>query len=283
MAKHTAQKTRKGKKMASTINNSDFQAIGEICENSSVFEQPPEPPKCKYCGKEYILQEYTVKGMNRPFKAYCVPCNCLNEAEKKKKEEERKARLRERYQKANIGKRYIDITLEKLAEMGTEHIEDAQKYCKNFNPEGGASVHMIGDFGNGKTSVGYGILKKLLQKGFNGIHLTWIDVVNRYYYAKSFTSEEKVDRILYDLSCFDVVVLDEFVLNTKDEKEINFATELFDRWYKDNKCFVLINNPCDIIEMKKIPRLGKLLDRVREQADLWRFEHGSYRREKKGV
>ena len=141
---------------------------------------------------------------------------------------------------------------------------------------------MIGDFGNGKTSVGYGILKKLLQKGFNGIHLTWIDVVNRYYYAKSFTSEEKVDRILYDLSCFDVVVLDEFVLNTKDEKEINFATELFDRWYKDNKCFVLINNPCDIIEMKKIPRLGKLLDRVREQADLWKFEHGSYRREKKG-
>lgn len=245
-----------------------------------VINEHTEPQKCSICGKEYIPTK--IKIGNRESVVYALPCNCLEEREKQRKEEERRKnreeKLRLKYQRANIGKRYMNITLEILEEMGTENVAAAKKYVQDFNPESGASLHLIGEFGNGKTSVGYAILRELLQAGFNGIYLTWLDIVNRFYYAKSFNSEEKIEGVLVDLSNFDIIVVDEFVINLKDEREINLATELFDRLYRDNKCFVLINNPCDIADMKNVPRLGKLLDRVREQAEKLIFTHSSYRK-----
>ncbi len=255
------------------IKNSEFSTIGSLC--NEVMQEAAEPKKCKICGKPF--KAITVEALGRKTKVFAVDCDCYVKEQERREQQKRKTALRERYQRANIGKRYIDITLEKLEKLGTEHVADAQKYVKEFNPESGASLHLIGEFGNGKTSVGYAILRALLSKGFNGLYITWIDVVNRCYYAKSFNSQEKVDTILVDLSRFDILVLDELVINTKDDREVNLATELFDRLYRDNKCFVLINNPCDIQEMKTVPRLGKLLDRVREQAEKLIFKHSSYR------
>lgn len=259
------------------VKNNDFSTIGSLC--NEVMQEAAEPKKCKICGKLY--RAITIEALGRKTKVFAVDCDCHIKEQERKEQEKRKAALRERYQRANIGKRYIDITLEKLERLGTEHVADAQEYVENFNPESGASLHLIGEFGNGKTSVGYAILRALLSKGFNGLYITWIDVINRCYYAKSFNSQEKVDTILVDLSRFDIFVLDEFVINTKDDREVNLATELFDRLYRDNKCFVLINNPCDIQEMKTVPRLGKLLDRVREQAEKLIFKHSSYRLKKR--
>ena len=256
--------------MASTIK--------DCMEN--IINYHAEPEKCPICGKEFVPTK--IKFLNKERVIYCRDCNCLEEKEQREKEEERRRkreeRLRLKYQRANIGKRYIDMTLDKLEAMKTENIAAAKKYVEEFNPVSGASLHLLGEFGNGKTSVGYAILRELLENGYNGIYVTWLDIVNRFYYAKSFNSEEKIDGVLVDLSNFDIIVIDEFVINLKDEREINLATELFDRLYRDNKCFILINNPCDIADMKAVPRLGKLLDRVREQADKLIFKHSSYRK-----
>lgn len=257
------------------IKNSDFSTIGNLCEN--ILQEAAEPQKCEFCGKPYKKQTFNLECYNKISTVYCRDCDCYNKEQKKKEKKELEKALREKYERANIGKRYIDITLEKLTKLGTEHVATAKKYVDEFNPESGASLHLIGDFGNGKTSVGYAVLRALLQRNFNGLYITWLDIVNRCYYAKSFDSQEKIDKILHDLSRFDIIVLDELVINVKDDREVNLATELFDRLYRDNKCFVLINNPCDILAMKTVPRLGKLLDRVREQAEKLIFEHSSYR------
>lgn len=259
----------------STIKYSEFESVGSIVDN--IISKQAEPKKCEFCGKEYLETEIDVLG--RKSIVFCVPCDCLDKEQKKKEEAAAKERLREKFQKANIGKRYIGMTLEKLEKMGTEHIADAYDFIENFNPESGNSIHMIGIFGNGKTSVGYATVSALLKKGFNCVALTWSDIVSRCYNAKNFNTTETLEGILNGLSHFDLVMLDEFVVNIKDDKEINLATELFDRWYKDNKCFLLINNPCDIQDLRTVPRLGKLLDRVREQADKWVFEHKSYRQQ----
>ena len=108
--------------------------------------------------------------------------------------------------------------------MGTEHIAEAKTYVEKFNPENGRSIHMIGQFGNGKTSVGYGITKELLEKGFNAVSTTWTDFVSRCYYAKNFSSKETIEEILNGYSKFDFVMLDEFVINTKKEEETILAS-----------------------------------------------------------
>lgn len=259
----------------SAINNTDFSTIGSLC--GEIMQEAEKPRVCEFCGKPFAKTTLYLKFCNKTSVVYCRDCDCYTKEQERKEQEKRKKALREKYERANIGKRYIDITLQKLDELGTEHTKDALQYVKNFNPENGASLHLIGEFGNGKTSVGYATLRELLSCGFNGLYITWIDIVNRCYYAKSFNSQEKIDSILVDLSRFDILVLDEFVINLKDDREINLATELFDRLYRDNKCFILINNPCDIKDMKTVPRLGKLLDRVRQQAEILKFTHESYR------
>lgn len=258
--------------MATIINNSDFKNAGQVIDN--VLVQNSLPRTCQYCGKAYKPIELEVKGIKR--KVYAANCNCYDENKKKEEAQKHKEWLQEKFKKANIGKRYFDITLEKLEEWGTENIAAAKEYVSNFNPESGASIHMIGEFGNGKTSEGYAIIKALLPK-FNCLAITWNEIVTRCYYAKAFDATETVDQILNWLSQFDLLMIDEFVINIKDDKEINLATALFDNLYKDNKCFILINNPCDIIDIKKVPRLGKLLDRVKDQAKIFTFKHASYR------
>ena len=259
----------------SAIKDKDFATVGEVCDK--IIKDAAEPRVCEFCGKPFKQCTFEIKHMNKKTVVYCRDCDCWDKEQARKEKEKREKALRERYERANIGKRYIDMTLEKLAALGTEHIEDALKYVNEFDAESGASLHFIGEFGNGKTSVGYATLRELLSRGFNGLYITWIDIVNRCYYAKSFNSQETIDGILVDLSHFDIIVLDEFVINLKDDREINLATELFDRLYRDNKCFILINNPCDIKEMKTVPRLGKLLDRVRQQAKKLIFTNSSYR------
>ena len=202
------------------------------------------------------------------------------EAQLKAEEQRKKHRekLLERYQNANIGERYINTTLELLAKMGTENVAEAQEYVKNFNPASGKGLHFIGNFGNGKTSIGYALIKKLVNKGFNCLSTSWNELSLRCHYAKSYDTKETIEQILSDVSKFDFVMIDEFCPNCKDEKEIILATELIDRLYRNNKCFLVINNPCDIQAMKQVPRFGKALDRIREQTQKLIFQHESYRK-----
>lgn len=258
--------------MATVINNSDWQSSGQIIE--AIIKEAGRKHVCPKCGKEDVPCEVTRNGVKRI--VYASNCDCYEKEQKAKEEQKRKEWLQQKFKKANIGKRYADITLDKLEAMGTENVAAAKKYVENFNPESGASIHMIGEFGNGKTSEGYAIIKALLPK-FNCVSITWNEIVTRCYYAKAFDSSETIDQILKWLAQFDLIMIDEFVINIKDDKEINLATALFDNLYKDNKCFILINNPCDIVDMKKVPRLGKLLDRVKDQAEIFTFKHESYR------
>ena len=205
----------------STIKNTDFQKIGGLC--GAMLEQNSTPRKCEICGKPFVPVTLSVLGAQKT--VYAKNCNCYELKLQEKARKEREQKLREKYERANIGKRYIDITLEKLEALGTEHVADARKYVDEFNPEGGASLHLIGEFGNGKTSVGYATLRELLSRGFNGLYITWLDIVNRCYYAKSFNSQEKIEEILVDLCRFDIIVVDEFVINLKDDKEVNSQSE----------------------------------------------------------
>lgn len=258
--------------MDSLTNINDHKTQNNVI--SSLLAIGSVPKNCEYCGKPFVKTEVSMFGRKKT--VYALDCDCLTKKDKDDEKKRREEFLQNKFAKANIGKRYADITLDKLVKMGTENVFNAKKYVNEFDPESGKSIHMIGEFGNGKTSVGYAIVKELVPN-FNCVSITWNEFVTRCYYSKSFGSRETLEQILNWISQFDLVMLDEFCVNIKDDKEINLATELFDNWYKDNKCFILINNPCDIVDMKKIPRLGKLFDRAREQAEKFIFEHGSYR------
>lgn len=255
-----------------TIKGINQNALAE----EIVKNQPVDAPVCKYCGQKYISKAITFGG--KTINVWAVPCNCYDKAQIEAENKKRREKLVEKYQIANIGERYASITLEKLAQMGTENVQQAQKYVDNFNPISGKSLHFIGEFGNGKTSVGYSIVKSLIAKGFNCLSTSWNEFSLRCHYAKSYDTKETIEQILSDISKFDFVMIDEFCPNCKDEKEIILATEMIDRLYRNNKSFLIINNPCDIQAMKQVPRFGKALDRIREQSEKLIFRHESYRK-----
>ena len=230
---------------------------------------------CSYCGKPKKAEKVMTLGVERIM--YFVDCDCYQKEQEKNKKEKFAEFLKRRFKQANIGKRYKDITLEKLMELGTEYVLKADEYIKNFNPENGEGLHFVGTVGNGKTSLGHAILKKLLPD-WNCLYITWGEFVNRCQMSKSFTSDENIEQILVWIAQFDFVMLDEFVINTKSEFEVNLACELLDRWYRDNKCYLLINNPCDIQEMLTVKKLEKMFDRISEQTEKYVFTHKSYRR-----
>lgn len=230
---------------------------------------------CPICEKERERLEMIIGRTKRI--VWAVTCECLNLEQSKKDKKAQAESLKKKFSNANIGKRYENIALEMLEEMGTENVFEAFEYIKNFAPYSGKGLHFIGDFGNGKTSLGHAILKKLLPN-YNCVFITWTEFINRCNYARSFDSEETIEQILKWISKFDLVMLDEFTINIHSEQEINLACELFDRWYRDNKCFILINNICDISSMKKIPKLGKVFDRIFEQTKKCIFKAKSYRR-----
>lgn len=256
----------------STIKEINRNTVADSIESL----QSIEPPVCKYCGKQYIQQD--LKFHERTIKVWSVPCDCLDRVEAEEQRKKHREKLVEKYQIANIGERYASITLQKLAQMGTENVQQAQEYVDNFNPTSGKSLHFIGEFGNGKTSVGYSIVKKLIAKGFSCLSTSWNEFSLRCHYAKSYDTKETIEQILSDISKFDFVMIDEFCPNCKDEKEIILATEMIDRLYRNNKSFLIINNPCDIQAMKQVPRFGKALDRIREQSEKLIFRHESYRK-----
>jgi len=233
---------------------------------------------CLYCGKPKKAEIITVLGMEKT--VYCVDCDCYQKEQERIKKEKFAEFLKGRFKQANIGKRYENITLEKLIELNTEHASEVIKYIKDFKPESGNGLHFVGTVGNGKTSLGHAILKKLLPE-WNCLYITWSEFVNRCQMSKSFTSDENLEQILIWIAQFDFVMLDEFVINIKSEFEINLACELLDRWYRNNKCYLLINNPCDIQDMLTIKKLEKMFDRISEQTEKLIFEHKSYRRENK--
>lgn len=233
------------------------------------------PPVCQFCGLPKKKKIINLSGIDRI--VYCVVCDCYEKNELRKQKEKEEEFLRNKLATANIGSRYADITLERLKELGTEYTAEAQYYVDNFNPKSGKGLHFIGSFGNGKTSLGHSIIKELI-KAHNCLFITWSEFSSRCKNAESYSTDETIEQILKWITKFDLVMLDEFVINTRYETEINLACELFDRWYRDNKCFILINNPCDIEDMKKIPRLGKLLDRLSEQTTKLVFKNKSYRR-----
>lgn len=230
---------------------------------------------CSICQKQRKEETIEIMGIKRT--VWSDDCNCYAEKVAKEQKEKQVEFLKEKFKSANIGKRYEQVTLEQLIELKTEHTKEAEQYIKDFNPESGNGLHFIGTFGNGKTSLGHAILKKLLPD-YNCLFITWSEFITRCNYAKSFDSEETIEQILKWISRFDLVMLDEFVINTRYDNEINLACELFDRWYRDDKCYILINNPCDIEEMVKIKKLGKLFDRVHEQTTKLIFKNESYRR-----
>jgi len=202
-----------------TIKHSNFEKVGSIVD--SIIAKQADPKKCEFCGKEYIKADINVLG--RKSTVFCVPCDCIDKENQKKEESAAKERLREKFQKANIGKRYIGMTLEKLEKMKTEHVADAFQYVEKFNPESGNSVHMIGTFGNGKTSIGYATVSALLNKGFNCVAITWNDFISRCYNAKNFNTTETLQRVACPAPHGYLSFIDNFLFFTNSNNISSFS------------------------------------------------------------
>jgi DNA replication protein DnaC len=154
-------------------------------------------PVCEKCGGTgwIIVERATVSGAER--------CACLSEG--------RAERLEERSQ---IPPLYRDKTFENFNHLGEQELKrvlsEVKKYADEFDPLGPfPGLLLIGEPGTGKTHLAVAALRRIMQKGFEGVFTdfqTLLDRIRAGYDSSSNSSNKEAYRMALDS---EVLLLDD--------------------------------------------------------------------------
>ena len=242
--------------------------------------------RCKYCGKEYKLNENIPEFLPNAFKEkikYIPSCNCL-EIKMQEEYEERERRLeKERLQ--NKIKKYKDISVidKKLLNANfikaeqDKHIKLCQKYAEKFVKIGTAPQGLLlhGSVGTGKTFATACIANYLMENGKTVL------VMNLGLYLIKLKKEwdEAESNVLEYVKKCDLLIIDDFGVEKISEFVLDKAFALIDTRYRAEKPLIITTN----LSLKEITdKFGsRIADRLQEMCYPLRVEGQSKRTNRK--
>lgn len=242
--------------------------------------------RCKYCGKEYKLNENIPEFLPNAFKEkikYIPSCNCL-EIKMQEEYEERERRLeKERLQ--NKIKKYKDISVidKKLLNANfikaeqDKHIKLCQKYAEKFVKIGTAPQGLLlhGSVGTGKTFATACIANYLMENGKTVL------VMNLGLYLIKLKKEwdEAESNVLEYVKHCDLLVIDDFGVEKVTEFVLDKAFALIDTRYRAEKPLIITTN----LSMRDIENKfgSRIADRLQEMCYPLRVEGQSKRANRK--
>lgn len=242
--------------------------------------------KCKYCGKEYKLNENIPEFLPDTFKEkikYIPSCKC-HEIKMQEEYTEREKKLeKERLQ--NKIKKYKDISVIdrkllnadfKTAEQD-KHIKLCEKYAEKFVKVGTAPQGLLlhGSVGTGKTFASACISNYLMENGKTVL------VMNLGLYLIKLKKEwdEAESNVLEYVKHCDLLVIDDFGVEKVTEFVLDKAFALIDTRYRAEKPLIITTN----LSLKEITdKFGsRIADRLQEMCYPLRVEGQSKRTNRK--
>lgn len=207
--------------------------------------------KCKYCGKEYKLNDLEYiknfpKFIQEKIK-YIPDCNCLEKIQQEKFKQE-EIRL-ERKRVSNKIKKYKDVSImdNKLmkskfqtADMSDNHINLCKKYAEKFIKIGTApkGLYLYGSVGTGKTFASACIANYLMENGKTVL------VMNLGLYLIKLQrewAEAENDILNYVKNC-DLLVIDDLGVEKVSEWVLDKVFTLIDTRYRAEKPLIVTTN-----------------------------------------
>ena len=242
-------------------------------------------PKCKYCGRPYILNKHTdIYPESWKDKIKYIPaCDCLEKVMKYELEQREKEDDKER--QANRLKKYKDISVidKKLLNANfitaekDNHIRLCQKYAEKFVKIGTAPQGLLlhGSVGTGKTFASACISNYLMENGKTVL------VMNLGLYLIKLKKEwdEAESNVLDYVKRCDLLVIDDFGVEKITEFVLDKAFALIDTRYRAEKPLIITTN----LSLNEITEKfdSRISDRLQEMCYPLRVEGQSKRLNRK--
>lgn len=228
-------------------------------------------PKCKYCGKEYVLNTAKFLSVLSPEMQerlkYIPNCNCLEKEQEKELEKMEEERVRQCI--LNKIKRYKDISIidEKFktstfekANLEDKHMQLSQRFADKFIKKGTAptGIMFFGGVGTGKTYASNCIANYLMDNEKTVLVMNLSKYLNKL--QREWAEAEK-DVLSYVETC-DLLIIDDFGVEKTSEFVIEKTFGLVDTRYRSSKPMIITTNlNIQDIETKFGSRIG---DRIKE-------------------
>lgn len=202
------------------------QKIDQIMHDLETRQDFAEEPtdRCPYCdGYGNIIDE---KGARL--------CECA-----------KKEVIRFEIEQARIPKHYHEHTLQNF-ESNSSMLKGAQQkalsYIANYSLENHKGLYIYGPTGAGKTHISIGILKGLIERGFDGVFYNIVDLLDtiRATYDPQHPLDEK-NRLEIELNR-QIFVLDDFGVQKTSSWVQDRLYALINRRYQDCKTIIITSN-----------------------------------------
>jgi DNA replication protein DnaC len=161
---------------------------------------------------------------------------------------------------AHIPKKFSDVTLDsfKITKPILKGVhQKACNYVENYSLENYKGMYIYGPTGTGKSHLSIGILKGLIQKGFDGVFYNIVDLLDAI--RKTYNPDSQLsDKNLLEMEMNrQIFVLDDFGVQKTSSWVSDRLYALINRRYQDCKTIIITSNiPLMDLQMKVDNRLA---------------------------
>ncbi len=200
----------------------------------------------------FTSEHYRLFGSNR----WTTCDKCAEEAAEQQDADKERAKLERRLKCAGISARFAEKDLHDYQVKNDRQktaVALARLYAKNFpqNRKAGRCLLFLGKPGTGKTHLGIGIVKQVIEQGYTAKYITVGNLIQAIRSTWRDGAQLTEGEVIDDFASVDLLVMDEVGAQYGKESEALETFKVVNRRYDDLKPSLLIGNTT-LEEFKKV-------------------------------
>lgn len=223
-----------------------MQSIGQALETAITnMTHSHSEHVCPHCEK--VVPKVTINLLGQE-KQVQPRCQCEIEQYEREISEhvelQRKHEIERKFSMSELGERFNDCTFDTFkARQGSDRVERlAQEYASFFPQQGGESLLIWGEPGNGKTHLAAAICHTLKARGYVSVFQSVPELLERIKGTFNRSSRESEKEIMDALRDCDLLVLDDIGAEKISDWVLDVMFRIIDGRYRQKKPTLLTTN-----------------------------------------